>query len=389
MFSIVRLFPLAILALLSAALPGQETLFGRVLDSLSREAVPFATVYFDGTTVGTTTADDGSYRLPLSAVTLPATVVVTHLNYRTASRTATSAGPTEDWLLTPAANEIAAVEVGDRNNRAKNVAEFRERFLGTEEWSRGARLQFTDRLRFDRHYETDTLRNADVLVKQYGLPDDLRNVAWAIDGKTLTFDRAVDLRASSTGTLEADVPMLGYRVRVNLEHFVVNYAAGSTYGLGTYYFEPYEGRQGKARPKHRRNRQRAFYASSQHFLRSLYANDLGANGFATYEMIDGKARPIDLLSYLEARSDGEMAFQGLENRQITILYFHDRKGLPLPPDRRKRAAYLTSVMVIGGPEATFRADGTLGNSPIGFGGAMGASEVSRMLPSNYSPADSD
>ena len=376
------LFPL-----FASGLNAQDFLTGRVLDSTDRSPIPFATVYFDGTTVGTTTDEDGTYRLSLSAVELPATLVVTHLNYRTATREASAGGATEDWLLTAAANEIAAVEVGDRNNRAKNVAEFREHFLGTDEWARGATLEHPERLRFDRTYHSDTLRNADILVERYGLPDDLRNVQWAVDGKSLTFEQAKDLQARSTGTLQVDVPELGYRVYVDLQAFVIDYTAGSTFGLGTYYFEPYEGQDGKARRKHRRNRRSVYYSSSQHFLRALFARDLADQGFATYEMIDGNARPLDLYPLLEEAPEGEMVIRGLVDRPVTVLYFHDRRGRPLPPDRRKGAAYTTSVMLLTGPQATFRADGTLGNSPISFGGAMGASQVSRMLPSNYTPAE--
>ena len=384
-----RLFVLlfVLFSLPASGLNAQDYLTGRVLDSTDRSPIPFATVYFDGTTVGTTTDEEGAYRLSLAAVNLPAAVVVTHLNYRTATRVATEAGKTEDWLLTATANEIAAVEVGDRNNRAKNVAEFREHFLGTDEWSRGATLGHPERLLFDRTYRTDTLRNANILVERYGLPDDLRNVRWAVDGKSLTFEQAKDLQARSTGTLEVDVPALGYRVQVNLQRFVVDYTAGSTFGLGTYYFEPYEGQDGKARRKHRRNRRSVYYTSSQHFLRALFARDLAAQGFATYEMVDGQAHPIDLYPLLERNANGEMELRGLSDRPVTVLYFHDRKGRPLPPDRRKGAAYTTSVMLLNGPRATFRADGTLGNSPISFGGAMGASQVSRMLPSDYTPAE--
>ncbi|WP_157974484.1 carboxypeptidase-like regulatory domain-containing protein [Lewinella sp. IMCC34183] len=381
------LFPTLLLwlaLLFSSLLHGQPAVSGTVRDSLTGEPVSFATVYFDGTTVGTTTDDAGAYRLPLSDMKLPAVVVATHLNYRSANRLVERGGEQDPLVLAPSAYEIAAVEVGDRNNRERNLREFREAFLGTDPGGRRATLTNQERLRFDRTYRTDTLRHADVLVERHGLPDDLRNVQWSIDGKSLTFEQASDLRVSSAGVLRVDVPDLGYRVSVDLIQFSIDYRAGSTFGLGTYYFEPYEG-NGKARGRHVRNRRETYYLSSQHFLRALYADNLAAEGFAVYEMVDDEARPIDLTAFLRRVSDTEMAIEGLNGRRIAVLYYHDRRGRPLPPDRRKRAAYTTSYLTVLGPSATFRADGTLGNSPISFGGTMGAFQVTRMLPSDYRP----
>ncbi len=370
---------------LSGFLIGQSTLSGIVVDSLSGEPIPFVTVYFDGTTVGTTTGENGGYTLGLGALNLPAVMVATHLNYRPASVMVGGAGNQPTILLAATPNEIAAVEVGDRNNREKNVLEFRHRFLGTDEWARRASLTGQNRLRFDRTYSTDTLRNADVLVERHGLPEELRKVRWASDGKSLTFEQATDLQVHSSGTFGVDVPSLGYRISVNLIGYFIDYRAGRTFSLGTYYFKPYEGPKDRPRRRHVRNRRRVYYSSSQHFLRALFAGDLQAHGFATYEKVDGQFRPIDLRAFLEPVSRDEKALSGLEGRQITILYFHDKQGRPLPPDRRKRAAYTSSYFTVSGTGATFRADGTMGHSPIAFGGAMASSQVTRMLPSDYVP----
>lgn len=59
----------------------QNIVSGRVVDSLTNEPVAFATVYLDGTTVGTTTDDDGRFSLDVNPRYLPATIIVSHLNY--------------------------------------------------------------------------------------------------------------------------------------------------------------------------------------------------------------------------------------------------------------------------------------------------------------------
>ena len=290
MISALRPLLLVGYLLVSLSLPAQQRLAGRVVDAAGGAGIPFVTVYFDGTTIGTTTEEDGSFTLPLADIKLPAVLAATHLSYESEQLPVETARAVPVFRLTAAANEIAAVEVGDRNNRAKNLKEFREQYLGTDEWGKRARIENEERLRFDRTYVTDTLKNADLLVERYGLPEDLRQVKWAVDGKSLTFEQARDLQASSAGPLRIDVPALGYRITVDLIRFVIDYKAGSTFGLGTYYFEPYEGPGGKAKRKHVKTRRETYYSSSQHFLRALYAGALDAEGFATYEMVDGEAR---------------------------------------------------------------------------------------------------
>ncbi len=384
MYRLADLLPITCCLFFSLSLQAQNRLTGRVIDDSDGAGIPFATVYFDGTTVGTTSEEDGSFSLPLSDIDLPAIMVATHLSYRPEQLVVEGADAAPAFRLTPAANEIAAVEVGDRNNRAKNLAEFREQYLGTDDWARRARIENEERLRFDRTYATDTLRNADILVERYGLPEDLRKVAWAIDGKSLTFEQATDLQASSAGPLRVDLPDLGYRLTADLIRFVTRYRAQSTEILGTYYFQPYEG-EGKARRKHARNRQQAYYNSSQHFLRALYDGTLDEQGYAVYEKVDGAVRPLALQDYVKPAGPAEKAIRGLEGREIVILYFFDGRGQPLPPGKRKNRAYDTSYLYLTGEAARFRSDGTTGDVPLRFGGSLGQLTVTRMLPSDYLP----
>ena len=384
--SLFRNFSL-LCCLAPAALGAQGFVSGRVLDASAGDPIPYATVYFDGTTIGTTTDEVGAYRLPLDDIQLPATLVVTHLSFTAATRQITKEGAQPDWSLSAAVNEFAAVEVGDRNNRAENLKEFREAFLGVDDWGRSAKLQKSDRLMFDRTYLTDTLHNARVIAERYGLPDDLRAAQWSLDGTSLTFERAADLRVSSAGPLTVEVPALGYRISAGGLRYTIDYAKGSTVGLGTFFFQPYEGRDGRPKKKHVRNRRKAYYASSQHFLRALYNGRLAEEGYATFESVDGDPIPIDLSQHLRYGDEGAKTFTGLTGKKIAIIYFHDRRGQPLPPDRRGRASYVTSYLFVNGEDTAFRRDGTVGANPPAFSGPMGMQPVTRMLPSDYSPAD--
>ena len=377
------------MALIGHALPlsTQSTISGKVVSASDQAPIPFATVYFDGTTVGTTTDEAGTYQLSLAGISLPATLVVTHLNFTTATRAVREAGEQPGWSLAPAVNEFAAVEVGDRNHRVENLKEFREALLGTDEWGRTAELEQTDRLIFDRTYAVDTMRNADVLIERYGLPDDLRAAEWSPDGKSLTFERAADLRVRGTGPLSVDVPALGYRISAGSLRFTSDYAAGSRVSMATYYFQPYEGASGRPKKKHARNRRRAYYASSQHFLRALYHDRLDEEGYAVFETVNGDPVPLDLQKHLRPGEYGTKVFTGLTGKKVAIIYYHDRRGAPFPPERRRRARYVTSYLFVSGEETAFRSDGTVGAVSPAFGGPMGLQPVTRLLPSDYTPAD--
>ena len=73
-----RVLLFAFLTLIPAFLLGQKTITGIVLDSLTQEPLPLATVYINGTTQGTTTDHDGRFELKVSSypVTLPVIRVI-------------------------------------------------------------------------------------------------------------------------------------------------------------------------------------------------------------------------------------------------------------------------------------------------------------------------
>ena len=75
-----RVLLLAFLSVVSALVWGQNTVCGVVLDSLTNEPLPSATVYVNGTIQGTSTDLDG--RFELKGVTFPATVVFSFVGYK-------------------------------------------------------------------------------------------------------------------------------------------------------------------------------------------------------------------------------------------------------------------------------------------------------------------
>ena len=77
----MKRFLLALLLFFPTFLSGQNVIKGVVVDSLTQEPLPSATVYVNGTTQGTITDNDG--RFELKDVSFPATVVFSFVGYQT------------------------------------------------------------------------------------------------------------------------------------------------------------------------------------------------------------------------------------------------------------------------------------------------------------------
>jgi hypothetical protein len=73
---------------------------------------------------------------------------------------------------------------------------------------------------------------------------------------------------------------LGYNIKYQLEDFEVNFKSGAMMFAGYPFFEEMD----KNKKKWLRNREKAYYGSMMHFMRSLYQNSLGENGFEIRRM---------------------------------------------------------------------------------------------------------
>ena len=74
-----RVLMFALVSVYSAIAWGQNVICGTVVDGLTQEPLPSATVYINGTTHGTSTDADG--RFELKDVTFPATIIFSFVGY--------------------------------------------------------------------------------------------------------------------------------------------------------------------------------------------------------------------------------------------------------------------------------------------------------------------
>lgn len=385
--SFMRLFHLLFIVLfLFTQLSGQDRLSGVVREADSQEPIPFATVYFDGTTNGQHTDENGHFSLLLNGIELPASLVISHVSYEPLIVNIENGQSPLNLELKTKDLTLEAVVVKDRSQRLKNLQEFRQAFLGGDAWGERASIRNEDALLFSRDYTVDTVQVQNQYMRNMIVDANPPGAVWAPDGKSVSFEKAVNLAATAKEPLEIELPDLGYILRLDLRYFQVAYREGTTSYLGHYFFQPIEGDK-KTPKKYQRKRERAYFNSSLHFLRSLYDGQLPENGYQLLEEVKGRKgreiQPFDISDHLRKVNADQLEITGLSGRKLIVLYYGDRHGRPLSPSKWKRKQPVQSGLYFGEKKCIIRPDGTTGDSSLYFSGTMGNRGVSWLLPSDY------
>jgi hypothetical protein len=221
----------------------QLAVSGTVRDSLTRQPLPFASVFLANTTYGTTTDAQGHFQLaglPKGAYALTAS----YLGYALRQRPVVLAGESlaVELLLPAASQALAEVVVRPHPHHAEDYARFLELFLGTSTRAQQCRV-----------------RNPAVIQLDY---DPEQNV----------------LMATITAPLEIDNVALGYRLTCYDLNFRADFRMHTTSSLSQLAFRPLP-----AGAAHQRRwaaaRQRAYRGSLMHFLRAVVTNTVASEGF--------------------------------------------------------------------------------------------------------------
>jgi len=354
-----------------------------VIDSLTQEPIPFATVYLDGTSIGEITGNDGIFNL--SGVRLPARLVVSHLSYKTVFQDVTIAGELGDIIVAPSEAVIEGVEVTDGNLRRKTLAEFTRLLLGNDQWSASSSLLNDEVIEFDRDYTEKTLTVRSEKMRERLKKQNRPGVSWNENETQYTYVKAENLKAKTQGLLKISLPHLGYTLSMDLNTFLSDYSSGYTSYLGTFFFAD----EKKVTDRHRRNRKRAYYGSGMHFARSLLSDSLEENGFSVYAISkgqNGKAEQtteVDLTKYLAKGEDGFNHLVGLDGKQFAVLYYADGRYRPLPKNKWRRAQPVQSRVFVRANKCLILDSGVFGDTNLVFNGNIGARSMSWALPADF------
>ena len=247
----------------------------------------------------------------------------------------------------------------------------------------------------------------------------------------LQFNRTKQtLEAGTDEFLVVENKALGYRIKFLLRDFRSDHIAGIISWGGERLFEELQGNDSQKKKWHE-NREKVYYGSSMHFLRSLYTNKLTEDGFVMYhlnrqmnpnrlpdDMIKRKAnffyerRMADSFNYYKDMSSWSKyykeslnkipvmpyeVFQITDQQGIYALHFPNylyivytkrrdevyNKDLYRPLDMTN---YETSIMTLYDPGySLFDMNGVIvGQSPL-MEGAWAKSRLSDLLPVDYVP----
>ncbi|MFD2827428.1 carboxypeptidase-like regulatory domain-containing protein [Leeuwenhoekiella polynyae] len=273
---------------------GQKQLSGYVYSAKDSTALEAVSIYFDGTTIGTITNQNGHYSIPVQEG-IKSPLVLTMMGY--------SPVYINNYLNTD--GKMPPVYLEEMTEQLDQV------FLETDPWTRERKLKVF-MLEFLGHSQEALkckIRNPEVLKLHYS-PSQLKLTAWANE------------------PLIIENKYLGYTVNYTLNDFHVNYEkslnAGMQFVNMVYYegFSFYQELKKKTRKKYFKNREKSYSGSTLHFMRSLAQKKLHENGFRIF--YDKFEAPPYL--HFEFRKVQDKTYVKLLVEKLSILYDNDEQS---------------------------------------------------------------
>lgn len=313
----------------------QNILKGNVKD-LDQNALPDVSIYFDGTTIGTITDEDGDFSILMPRDrSIP--LIISMLGFETLQVTNyANAKERITFNLKPSTEQLNPVMLEhDTWSREKKLAEFKKAFFGPT-----------------RMAEKCSILNEDALQLIYRPSKE-------------------SLTAYAEEPLIIENDFLGYRVRYNLNAFKAEFETLpcvpqhliKLYYEGSSFFQEINE---PVKRKYINNRKRAYNGSLIHFLQTLESKTLYKNRFVIY---DNKMEVAPYSKIEVAPHDDEYKKITFTSNELSVAY--DGK-------------YRTSILA----ENPFYVDKFGNHTPprsLTLNGDMGNRRIAYLLPLNYIP----
>jgi len=245
-----------------------QTLTGRVIDAATKAPLETVSIYFDNTTIGTTTNQNGEFSIDYNDA-VQSTLVISFLGFESVFISDYRNLSDIKVELKEAINELdeVIIDADDGMSRAKKLKWFRKEFLGRSEFGKSCKILNETDLRFRYNKRNRTL------------------IAWSkkpilVKNKGLQYEISFDI--------------------VDFEIIIGNWNAKSVIYSGTTFFKDLDP---KGKRKTLKNRASAYKGSVQHFMRALYTKNFEKEGYI-FGVRGFLVMPFDFFSISKANDIG-------------------------------------------------------------------------------------
>lgn len=319
---------LIVLILLPGLLLKGQVISGLVLDQESREPIDFASVFFNGTFVGTTTDEQGRFELDISKYATRS-LTISAVGYAPASISEFDTGKQHLVELVRQLVDIGEVTVSTKSlvrKRRANMRIFRNEFIGLSVNARKCHILNEEDITFNYASDRDTLK------------------------------------AIASAPIVIQNLSLGYIISYHLERFEYVRKTKTMLFTGSIIFNSDLIHDEESKQHYERRRGNAYIGSCQHFFRALWANSLIESEFALSSTRSGSILAYDIIVYED--------FQGKKY----LRYFED-----LSIEYYAKLSHIHFV----GDKVFFQQDGYFDPTPIIWTGNMAQQRVADFLPYEY------
>ena len=304
-----------------------QVIRGIVLDQVTKDTISFATIYFDGTSVGTNADLHGHFELNISNNTsMPLTISAIGY-YSLTLASFTSSRPLIVYL-TPKVYELKEIVVQarlDPGERKTDLRIFRDEFLGTTTNAMKCTILNENDIRFNYGASRDTLK--------------------AFASKPIIIDNRE----------------LGYQISYFLDKFEYYNKTKNFLFKGNMVFNEYYANASR-RALFERKRKQTYVGSRMHFFRVLWENSIASSGFSVQNSLK---QNIDISQDVQQDIQGRKFLNCAE--KLTIYYYN-------------RASYIVFLK----NHVLFDRNGYFDPACISWEGDMAKKRVADMLPFDYS-----
>lgn len=275
-----------------------QTITGTVLDATTQKPLETVAVYFDNTTIGTTTDENGRFTITYTDA-IKSGLIFSYLGYETLMVSDYRSKTSFNIVLRPSINELDTVVINEDDGltRQQKLRIFKREFLGQTEIGRRCKIENEDDIYLRYNASSQTL------IAQSKRPLIIRNKGLKY---LVTYD-IVDFE-------------------IQFRHVEPENDIFSVYGVGFSGTAFYEDLMTNKRSKRTKKlRQKTFEGSVHHFMRALYNKQLEEQG---YTIFFDKFK-VKWPSYIKVNrvDNSDLKSAELTVDKVSILYNGKQSGL--------------------------------------------------------------